>query len=96
MIIFSRKIIKTLQRTFGTISYDWTIQEGIAAGQTVEHLHIHIIPRKTNDLPQPGDWYPLIMDKNNDLLDSLKRQKLLPTEMLTIVNRLKEAYTKQK
>jgi diadenosine tetraphosphate (Ap4A) HIT family hydrolase len=27
--------------------------EGIAAGQTVEHAHIHIIPRRHGDVPDP-------------------------------------------
>lgn len=29
------------------------INEGVAAGQTVMHLHIHLIPRYTGDLPDP-------------------------------------------
>ena len=27
--------------------------EGVAAGQTIEHAHIHIIPRKLGDTPDP-------------------------------------------
>lgn len=29
------------------------INDGPAAGQTVPHLHIHLIPRFTGDLPDP-------------------------------------------
>lgn len=29
------------------------INDGPAAGQTVPHLHIHLIPRYTGDLPDP-------------------------------------------
>ncbi len=29
------------------------INDGAAAGQTVPHLHIHLIPRFTGDLPDP-------------------------------------------
>ena len=27
--------------------------DGLAAGQTVEHAHVHVIPRRTGDVPDP-------------------------------------------
>lgn len=33
--------------------YNIGINDGAAAGQTVPHLHIHLIPRFTGDLPDP-------------------------------------------
>ena len=33
--------------------YNIGINDGLAAGQTVLHLHIHLIPRFKNDLPDP-------------------------------------------
>ncbi len=33
--------------------YNIGINDGAAAGQTVPHLHIHLIPRYTDDLPDP-------------------------------------------
>ena len=29
------------------------VNDGLAAGQTVEHAHVHIIPRYTGDVPDP-------------------------------------------
>ena len=29
------------------------VHDGLAAGQTVEHAHIHVIPRRTGDVPDP-------------------------------------------
>ena len=88
MIIFSRKIIRVLNQAFGTNSYDWTLQEGIPAGQIIEHMHLHIIPRKTDDLPQPGDWYPLLKQKEDAMIDSFKREKYSKDEMQKIVKKL--------
>jgi len=51
---------------FKADGFDWTIQEGAAAGQTVAHLHLHIIPRHHGDLPAPGDWYPKLMAQNDE------------------------------
>ncbi|QBP73506.1 HIT family protein [Herbaspirillum huttiense] len=33
--------------------YNIGINDGAAAGQTVMHLHMHLIPRYTGDLPDP-------------------------------------------
>ena len=44
--------------------YNIGINDGAAAGQTVPHLHIHLIPRYLGDLPDPrGGVRWLIPDK---------------------------------
>lgn len=95
MIVFSRKVIKALTKAFNTSSYDWTIQEGIAAGQTIEHMHIHIIPRKTNDLSSPGDWYPRLVEQSEEMLDSLERSKLNDHELKQVVEKLESIMKQQ-
>lgn len=40
-------------REFGPAAYNIGINDGAAAGQTVPHLHIHLIPRYEGDLPDP-------------------------------------------
>jgi diadenosine tetraphosphate (Ap4A) HIT family hydrolase len=42
-----------LQSEFGPAGYNIGINDGAAAGQTVGHLHIHLIPRYTGDRPDP-------------------------------------------
>lgn len=36
-------------------AFDWTIgvNDGEAAGRTVPHLHVHVIPRRQGDVPDP-------------------------------------------
>ena len=41
------------------------IQDGAAAGQSVPHVHVHILPRKLNDFK-----------RNDDVYDHLENQKL--------------------
>ena len=44
---------KQLQLEFGPAGYNIGINDGAAAGQTVDHLHIHLIPRYRGDRPDP-------------------------------------------
>lgn len=81
MVNLSRKAISLLMHEFKSEGFDWTIQEGEAAGQSVPHLHLHLIPRKHGDLPNAGDWYPRLID-NRD------RPRLSHPEMKRIAQRL--------
>ena len=49
-----------------TVNFDWSfdsssstisIQDGAAAGQTVEHVHVHILPRHVGDFANNDDIY---------------------------------------
>jgi diadenosine tetraphosphate (Ap4A) HIT family hydrolase len=42
-----------LQGSPGPQGYNIGINDGPAAGQTVPHLHIHLIPRYAGDVPDP-------------------------------------------
>ncbi len=42
-----------IESELGPHGYNIGINDGHAAGQTVMHLHIHIIPRYLGDLPDP-------------------------------------------
>ncbi len=42
-----------LEREFHPAGYNIGINDGAAAGQTVPHLHIHLIPRYAGDVEDP-------------------------------------------
>jgi len=44
---------KDLNQQYAPDGYNIGINDGIAAGQTVMHLHIHLIPRYYGDCPDP-------------------------------------------
>lgn len=38
-------------------SFTVAVQDGPEAGQTVPHVHVHVIPRTKGDMPRPDDVY---------------------------------------
>lgn len=90
MMTFSRKVIRILFKTFQAQAFDLTIQDGAAAGQTVPHLHLHLIPRISADLPNPGDWYPLLEKSQAESVDSELRTRLTPNQIDAIVKKIRD------
>lgn len=43
-----------VERVFGASSLNIAIQDGVDAGQSVAHVHTHIIPRRKADLDHKG------------------------------------------
>ena len=90
LVKFARSVTALVVELFSASGFDWTVQDGEAAGQTVPHLHLHIIPRYDGDLPDPGDWYPRLNETNgNGVIDSAERRKLSDPELEVIVKRLR-------
>jgi bis(5'-adenosyl)-triphosphatase len=53
-----KKATKALMKVYDSDGFDLAIQEGEAAGQSIEHFHIHIIPRKKGDMKgDPSQWF---------------------------------------
>jgi bis(5'-adenosyl)-triphosphatase len=94
MMIFARKITAVLKTVFKCDGFDWTIQDGVSAGQTVPHLHLHIIPRKHFDLPESNEWYSKIPENESQLLDSQQRPRMKDPEYAAITALLAEACKK--
>jgi len=42
-----------LKKKFNTDSFNIAINDGVAAGQTIPHAHVHVIPRRMGDVADP-------------------------------------------
>jgi len=62
---------------------------GAAAGQTVDHLHVHVIPRYNNDMPDPrGGVRHVIPEKGNYLAPTTYVPKLITPKERRLFNEL--------
>jgi bis(5'-adenosyl)-triphosphatase len=91
MNVFARNTMKLLVKAFAADSFDWTIQDGEGAGQTVAHLHLHLIPRKRNDLPNPDDWNLHLRNSQLTAANSDDRHVLTSAEITDVLGRIKAA-----
>lgn len=91
LVSFSRKVTQLLQFAFKSDGFDWSIQNGIDAGQTVSHFHLHIVIRSKLDLGGK-DWFKLVQENNQTLLDSSSRPKVSREEYLFYTDYLKDQY----
>lgn len=89
MILFSKRVALLLCDVFQSEEFDWAIQEGASAGQSIEHMHLHLLPRNHGDLDDPGAWYREI-EKNSTNLDVFERRRISDEELMAITKRLRE------
>jgi bis(5'-adenosyl)-triphosphatase len=92
LFVFAQQITAFLEQVFKGSGFNWTIQDAPIAGQTVPHLHLHIIPRKSGDLPEPGDWYPALRANEVEQVDDESRSKLSPKEFASVTAHLRQAW----
>lgn len=49
-----QRVARMLERTFKADAHNIAIQDGVAAGQSVPHVHVHVIPRQKGDMDKRG------------------------------------------
>lgn len=67
----AKRIGAKLEPHFCGSSLTFAIQDGPYAGQTVPHVHIHILPRKSGDFEKMDDVYDEIDQKEQELKKKL-------------------------
>ncbi|KAL3742484.1 hypothetical protein ACJRO7_017889 [Eucalyptus globulus] len=71
----AKKVGGQLEHYHKASSLTFTIQDGPQAGQTVPHVHIHILPRKGGDFKENDEIYDAIDEKEKELKQNLNLDK---------------------
>ncbi|EPS62125.1 hypothetical protein M569_12669, partial [Genlisea aurea] len=71
----AQKIGNQLETHHKASSLTFTIQDGPQAGQTVPHVHIHVLPRRVDDFENNDDVYDAINLKEMELKKKLDLDK---------------------
>ena len=71
MMSLMRRAKSALDIEFKPNGYNIGINDGAAAGQTVPHLHIHLIPRYQGDMPDPRGGVRWIVPEKADYWSSI-------------------------
>ena len=66
LIVVVQKIAKAQVKGLGAIGINVTQANGRVAGQVVEHIHFHVIPRFADDM-RARNWIPGAYDSSDEL-----------------------------
>lgn len=68
---------RVLEKAYKAQSLTMSLQDGIAAGQSVPHVHVHLIPRHSTDFDGDNDQiYPALERNEMGLKEDLKASEV--------------------
>lgn len=75
LFLAAQHVSSVLARAYASTGATISMQDGPVAGQSVPHVHVHILPRKEGDLPENDAIYQQ-MDEASDQLEETWRHTL--------------------
>lgn len=67
----SQRVGIAIEKHYTASSLTLTIQDGPEAGQTVPHVHVHVLPRKRGDFEKNDEIYDVIDTSEKELASKL-------------------------
>ncbi|KAI4306316.1 hypothetical protein L6164_029603 [Bauhinia variegata] len=90
----AQKVGRELEDYHKASSLTFAIQDGPQAGQTVPHVHIHIVPRRSGDFENNDEIYDAMDEKEKELKQKLDLDKERKDKTLEEMSREAEEYRK--
>ncbi|KAI8148293.1 HIT-like domain-containing protein [Fennellomyces sp. T-0311] len=95
MMSSAQRIGAVVEREYRCTSLTNVIQDGPQAGQTVPHVHMHVIPRKVGDWANNDDIYDELAGKNKMRVDNEERKPRTEQEMKIEADWLRSFFPKE-
>ncbi|XP_074645419.1 deaminated glutathione amidase-like [Tubulanus polymorphus] len=76
----AQKVQRVIEQIYNTSSCSLVIQDGPDAGQSVNHLHIHILPRKPGDFENNDDLYTTLESHDKDMKSGTRTEEEMAAE----------------
>ena len=80
LFVSTRKIAQAVEKQFKASSLTVAIQDGPDAGQTVKHVHVHILPRRKGDFSENDDVYKVLEKHDKDDVSVFRSQEEMTKE----------------
>lgn len=87
-----QRVERVLEELHDTKSTTLTLQDGVDAGQSVFHVHVHILPRKPTDFDGKVDQIYREL-QNHDKAHVTKYKQLTTEEMSVVARELRQRFT---
>ena len=87
-----QRVQKAIETEFSANASTVAIQDGLDAGQSIEHLHVHLLPRKPSDFEGKIDQIYVELQKHDKTEHSSKFRLRTDEEMAIQANRLKKYF----
>ncbi|GMK56317.1 hypothetical protein CspeluHIS016_0301570 [Cutaneotrichosporon spelunceum] len=81
-----QRVGRMVERAYEAEALNIAVQDGVSAGQSVPHVHVHIIPRLRSDFGgEPDSVYPALEGAERELNHELERHERAPEESVGAV-----------
>ncbi|CAI4221821.1 unnamed protein product [Auanema sp. JU1783] len=91
LYITAKKVQKMLQKVYGNDSTTVCVQDGTEAGQTVQHVHVHVVPRRKGDFePSQNDFYEKLLSHDKEPERAARSLEEMSVEANTFRLKMKE------
>ena len=91
MFLTVQKVGQVLDKAYGTASLSIDVQDGPDSGQTVPHVHAHVMPRRAGDFKRNDDIYEEI--EKSERIDNPTGKNRTLEEMEEEANFLKSFFS---
>lgn len=65
LYLFIKNVKEILDKKYSPDAYNVGINDGEAAGRSINHLHVHVIPRYSGDISEPEGGIRHILGRNS-------------------------------